>query len=359
MNKPKFCCLFGTVAICLSLIFPINAYAESDSITDSQATSITEESEIAEKLDKTNASVSIDERDEKIEFLLEENKKNQESIEIYQSLFSTWTLILSALLAVFGVLVPVLLPFIINKINERKLTNEIEKFQQYSNRQYEKMILMQNALALSAFKDYWASNECLKKLQVIYPDDPYIKIYIARNSYRGLSDFIHNDQGKTLEYKDKIYDTINLFIDWFYETKDNMMDKLMIGNYYGDNTIVEVCLLIGYLANCDQINTQSHFIQICKKACKYILDVLKITTEEDLFDYDQTNEFIMNYKQLNFYLCKAYFNNKNTESKSQLQKTIKLYNVDEFSRQDDNLKRCQNMLKTINRRQVNKDETQI
>lgn len=354
MNKPKFCCLFGAVAICLSLIFPINAYAESDSITDLQATSITEESEIAEELDETNASVSIDERDEKIEFLLEENKKNQESIEIYQSLFSTWTLILSALLAVFGVVVPVLLPFIINKINERKLKKDIENFQQYSNKQYEKMILMQNALALSAFKDYWASNECFKKLQALYPDDQYIKIYIARNSFFELSDVIQSNRGKTLEYKDKIYNTINLFIDWFYETKGNLLDKLMIGNIYSDNTVIEVCILVSFLAKCDHINTQSEFVQICKKACQYILDTLKISTEEDLFDYDQTNVFIMNYKQLNFYLCKAYFNNKNIGLKNQLQKTIKLYNADDFSQQDDNLKQCQNMLNEINRQQENK-----
>lgn len=348
MNKSRFYCLIGVVAICLSLTFSINTYAEDNSGADSQATLITETSEIAEGLDETNIDVSIDERDEKIELLLEENKRNQELIETYHSLYSTWTLILNALLVVFGVLVPILLPFIINKINERKLKKEIESFQQYSNKQYEKMVLVQNALALSSFKHYWASNECFKKIQASYPDDPYIKIYIAKNSFLEICDVVQKDEEKTLEYKEKIYNTINLFIDWFYETKGNLMDKLMIGNFYNDNTVIEVRILIGFLANSDQINTQSEFIRICKKACQYILDTLKITTEEDLFDYDQTNVFIMSYKQLNYYLCRAYFNNKNTGLKTQLQKTIKLYNADEFSRQDGNLKQCEEMLNEIN-----------
>lgn len=348
MNKSRLYRLLVAIAISLSLTISFNAYAEDNSGTDSQATSITEQSEIVEESDETNVNDSIDERNEKIEFLLEENKRNQELIETYHALYSTWTLILNALLAVFGILVPILLPFIINKINGRKLEKEIESFKQHSNKQYEKMVLVQNALALSSFKDYWASNECLKKIQASYPDDPYIKIYIAKNSFLEICDVVQNDEEKALEYKEKIYNTINLYIDWFYETKGNLMDKLMIGNFYNDNTVIEVRVLIGFLANSDQINTESEFVRICKKACQYILDTLKITTEEDLFDYDQTNVFIISYKQLNYYLCRAYFNNKNTGLKNQLQKTIELYNADEFSRQDDNLKQCEEMLKEIN-----------
>lgn len=289
-----------------------------------------------------------DEKNEQIESLIEENKRNQEIIESYQSLYSIWTIILTALLAVFGVLIPILLPFIMNKINETKLKKEIEKFQQYNNKQYEKMFLIQNALVLSALEDYWASNECFKRIKNSYPDDPYINIYMARNSFRELLRTIPDEEQKVIENEKQIYETINLFIDWFYETKGILMDKLMIGNIYSDNTIIEVSTLIGYLADCDQLNRKSDFIQICKKACKYILDNLKISTDDEIYDLDQTDVYIMNYKQLNFYLCKAYYNNKNISLKNQLHKTIRLYNADDFSRCDDNLKQCEQMMSEIN-----------
>lgn len=302
-----------------------------------------------EKNDLNNSNTFEVVSNEKIETLIEENKQNQKTIEQYQSLYSTWTIILTALLTVFGIFIPIALPFIIDKINRHKLNEQIAKLQHKSEEQYKKMILIQNALALSSFEDYWASNECLRKLQEKYPDDEYIKIYIARNSFRELCNRLDSDNGHITASEDTIYETINTFIDWFYETDGSLLDELLIGSVFNNSTVHEVCILIGYLNKCDNLNAQSNFIKICKKSCKYILDTFKIKDYKELFDYEQTDVFIINYKQLNFYLCEAYYKNKNHALKEQLDKTIQLYNVDDFSRQDDNLKRCTNMLDEINK----------
>ena len=320
----------------------IGVYAEDCPTTDIQDEPTTSPTDTI-----NNDDGFADEKNEQIESLIEENKRNQEIIESYQSLYSIWTIILTALLAVFGVLIPILLPFIMNKINETKLKKEIEEFQQYNNKQYEKMFLIQNALVLSALEDYWASNECFKRIKNSYPDDPYINIYMARNSFRELLKTIPDEKQKVIENEKQIYETINLFIDWFYETEGKLMDKLMLGYSYSDNTMVEVIELIDYLAECEQINKKSDFIQVCKKACKYILDNLKVSTEE-LYDFDQTNTFLMSYKRLNFYLCKAYYANKNINLRDQLQKTIRLYKADDFSRRDNNLNQCVQMMNEIN-----------
>lgn len=332
--------LIFVLMICIELLIPTSVSAEEYSQNSSETA--VQFNEIIEEKESV-----IQEKDQQIEELIEQNNRNQKTIEDYRALYSTWTGIVAVLLAVFGVAIPIILPFIINKINKHKLDDEIKRIQQDGEEQYKKLMLVQNALALSSLEDYWASNECLKKLQEKFPDDEYIKIYIARNSFRDLHDTLNGNRDKIPEYEDQLYETINLFIDWYYETDGKLLDELMIGSVFGSSTVHEVSMLISFLGNCEETNVRSDFIKICKKASQYILDTLNIKSEDELFDWDQTDVFIMNYKQINFYLCEAYYRNKSISLKQQLQKTIRLYDADDFSREDDNLQKCRKMLEEI------------
>lgn len=272
-------------------------------------------------------------------------ENNQAMIERYHDLYSTWTGIIAALLTIFGVIIPLLSPVVINRLNKRELKKDIDEFKAYSNDQYDKLVKIQNALSLSNQGDYWSSDQCFEKLLTKYPDDPYIKIYIARNSYRQLDKLLETEDAS--EHEAEIYKTINAYIDWFYDTDKNLIKDLMIGHFYGDCTVLEVAMLISSLANCEKTNTSPDFVKTCKKACQYILDVLNVKTEEELYDLDQTDICVMNYKIINFQMCEAYFKNKRIDTEQQLRKTIRLYSIDEFSQMGDDLEQCQEMLKKV------------
>lgn len=328
------------IIFCITMLMPISVsaeeYSQNSSETAVQLNEIIEEKESV-----------IQEKDQQIEELIEQNNRNQKTIEDYRALYSTWTAVVAALLAVFGVAIPIALPFVINKINKNRLDKEIEKIQQKGDEQYEKLIHIQNAMSLLAFESYWEANECFKNLLKKYPNDPYVKIYCARNSFRELVEELNKDVNAVIEKEEDVYDTINMFIDWYYETDGKLTSELMIGSVFGSSTVHEVSILISYLGNCEETNVRSGFIKICKKASQYILDTLNIKSEEELFDLDQTDVFLMNYKQINYYLCEAYYRNKSISLKKQLQKTIRLYDADDFSREDDNLQKCRKMLEEI------------
>ena len=225
-----------------------------------------------------------------------------------------------------------------NVVEEANLT--ISKFEEESKKQFEKMIMIQNAMILSTSENYWASNECLRKLKVEYPDDLYIEIYIAVNSFRELGKS-NNEVNK--EKEESIYETINSFIGWYYKTEGKLADKLMIGDVFHGYTVHEVYLLIQILEKCESINI-SRYIKVCKKTIKYILDVIGIQKEEEIYDFDQTDSFVMIYKELNFSLCEMYKKTDNAQLKSQLTKTISLYKIDNFDSSNGKLEKCIQML---------------
>lgn len=328
------------IIFCITLLMPISVSAEEYSQNSSETA--VQLNEIIEEKDSV-----IQERDQQIEELIEQNNRNQKTIEDYRALYSTWTAVIGTLFVLFGIILPIVITIGLDKWNKRDIKNEVEKMQKESQKQYERLMMAQNALALSSLEDYWASNECFKKLQEKYPDDEYIKIYIARNSFRDLCSTLNDNEDKIPEYEDQLYETINVFIDWFYETDGKLLEEMMIGSIFGSSTVHEVAILISYLGNCEETNVRSDFIKICKKASQYILDTLNIKSEDELFDWEQTDVFIINYKQINFYLCEAYYRNKSIPLKKQLQKTIRLYDADDFSREDDNLQKCKDMLKEI------------
>lgn len=346
--KKKLFSQFFAVLICAVCLFGYLSLDVSATEIENDPTQATE----AEQGNEPTADDSLEELYNEIESLREDvaNKQqiienNQAMIERYHDLYSTWTGIIAALLTIFGVIIPLLSPVIINRLNKRELKKDIDEFKAYSNDQYDKLVKIQNALSLSNQGEFWSSDQCFEKLLVKYPDDPYIKIYIARNSYRKLDKLLETEDAS--EHEAEIYKTINAYIDWFYETDRNLIEDLMIGQFYGDCTVLEVAMLISSLANCEKTNTSPDFIKTCKKACQYILDVLNVKTEEELCDLDQTDVCVMNYKIINFQMCEAYFKNKRIDTEQQLRKTIRLYSIDEFSQMGDDLEQCQEMLKKV------------
>ena len=99
------------IIFCITLLMPISVSAEEYSQNSSETA--VQLNEIIEEKDSV-----IQEKDQQIEELIEQNNRNQKTIEDYRALYSTWTGIVAVLLAVFGVAIPIILPFIINKINK-------------------------------------------------------------------------------------------------------------------------------------------------------------------------------------------------------------------------------------------------
>lgn len=296
----------------------------------------------------------IDQYEERINTLIQQSEsdhkiieENQKIIEHFQSLYGTWTTIIAILLTIFGIIIPIVTPFLINRINKKELRDNIKDLKSYNNEQYEKMIKFENAVVLSNVGSYWASNKILDSLINKGIEDSYIKIFYAKNLFKLLEDADTDYRKALVNYDDNIYKAINLFIDSFYETNSQLIKDLMIGDVFPDSTIHEVSILIDRLAEDDDVGMRNDFIKICKKASRYILDVLNIRNEEELFDFDQSNVYIMIFKKINFHLCEIYYKSKNIALKEQLIKTKQLYEIDDFSQQDENYQKCIDMLNEL------------
>lgn len=342
----RVCLLFACVVFLVSMLSS-NVLAD-DINTASQPDATTSETETTPtSSDAVDVQVYLEIEDlkqeiEKKQALIEEN---QELIQIYHNLYTTWTGILGVLLTLFGVIIPLALPFVINKINKKSLEKDIEKIDNHSSEQYNKLLRMQNAMMLSSQGLFEISNQCFKQLKKKYPDDPFIKIYMAKNSFKELMEVLKTKPA--VEYESEIYSTANAYIDWFYESDSGLIEELMIGDFYGDSTVIEVCLLVSYLADCHDTNASPAFISLCKKACKYILDVLGVKNEEELLELDQTDVSVMNYKMLQCQLSVAYYKCGRSDSEDQLNNTIKLYSIDSFSKDSDDLKQCLRLIESI------------
>ena len=246
--KKKLVLQFFSVLICAVCLFGYLSLDVSATETENDPTQATETEQESEPTIDNSLEVIYKELESLREDVASKQQiieNNQAMIERYHDLYSTWTNIITVLLTIFGVIIPLLSPVIINRLNKRELKKDIDEFKAYSNDQYDKLVRIQNALSLSNQGDYWSSDQCFEKLLTKYPDDPYIKIYIARNSYRKLDKLLETEDAS--EYEAEIYKTINAYIDWFYDTDKNLIEDLMIGHFYGDCTVLEVAMLISCL----------------------------------------------------------------------------------------------------------------
>ena len=139
------------VIILLFIMFPFSVYAEEIPATTNNETVTTEAKE-------TQPNESLVDADYQTQ-LEESLALNKELLGVYE----TWTSIISIILilvTIFGVAVPLYSNFRIDKkINsaKKRLLKEQEKIM-------EKNLLINNALMLSASKEYWSANEILNDI---------------------------------------------------------------------------------------------------------------------------------------------------------------------------------------------------
>lgn len=338
IKSSTFKLLISLLVITMSIsLFNMTVYAETP----------TDNSLVSSELKTEN--VEINEYKDEILSLLEQNEKNQATIETYRSLYSTWTGIIFVLFTLFGIVLPIVIAVGLDKWKKIELDKEINKVRKQSDEQYQKLLHIQNALSLVTFGNYWEANKCFERILRNYPNDSYVKMYSTICRFRELDIALDADPDPdaVADKEEEVYDIINSFIDLYYDTNGDLANELMMGSIFGSSTILEVSSLISRLANCEKTFLRSDFIKICKKASEYILDNLNIKKEDELFDFDQTDVFIMQYKSINYYLCLAYSKNNSRALKKQLEKTIRLFDADDFSREDDCLGKCKQMLNEL------------
>ncbi len=106
--------------ICLLIVFPLTAFAEES--LESVENAATQSEQVIED----NSSI-IAEKDQQIEELIEQNNRNQKTIEDYRALYSTWTAVIGTLFVLFGIILPILITIGLDKWNKRDIKNEVEK----------------------------------------------------------------------------------------------------------------------------------------------------------------------------------------------------------------------------------------
>lgn len=298
-------------------------------------------------------SESASQKNQQIEDLINENENNQQRIEDLHSLYVTWTTIIFFLIALFGVILPILLPFILIKSNKKSINDLKRKIDLQIKTEREKALLLNNALALSSTGNYSAAVECFMQLEKSYPEDKIIKLYLANTLFNMYSSQLESASECGSEYElavremaeenwSIIISAIEKYIESFNDDNvpnDDLRNKIRIGNIFPSSYIHEVTYMISWLFGIREYNF-NEFILVCKKALRFIEKELDFEDKNEIFDMNQTDVFVMLYKQINYMVARSYYDIKNIQAKDQLDWTIKLYSADEFSQSDSELKEC-------------------
>ena len=300
------------VIILLFIMFPFSVYAEEIPATTNNETVTTEAKE-------TQPNESLVDADYQTQ-LEESLALNKELLGVYE----TWTSIISIILilvTIFGVAVPLYSNFRIDKkINsaKKRLLKEQEKIM-------EKNLLINNALMLSASKEYWSANEILNDILKEDMDNAYLHLLIGRNYF--LQYEVENRPQK-LDDEDlqNIEDAINhyLFVAEHSKTEDKYYE---LGVIFPNSIVHELCILTGKLIEHSLEGKHSHYHKLTVSVLKAIEKVLGIKNFDDIADNEQDHVHIMNYVGLNYELAKSYAHFGNIKAKKQYQYTLKLYSI--------------------------------
>ena len=300
------------VIILLFITFPFSVHAEEIPTTTDNETVTTE-------LEETQPSESLVDAEYQTQ-LKESLALNKELLSVYE----TWTSIISIILilvTIFGVAVPLYSNFRIDK----KINNATRKMRKEYEKVMEKNISINNALMLSASKEYWSSNEILNDILREDKENAYLHLLIGRNyflQYEG------ENQPRNLDEEDlkNIEDAINhyLFVANHSKTEDRYYE---LGVIFPNSIIHELCMLTGKLIEHSLKGKRANYHKLTVSVLRAIEKILGIKDFDDIANDEPTNVHIMNYINLNHELAKSYAHFGNIKAKEQYLYTLKLYSI--------------------------------
>ena len=169
------CIISLLVVILLFIMFPFSVHAEEiPTTTDNEIVTI--------EMEETQPNESLVDADYQAQ-LEESLALNKELLSVYE----TWTSIISIILilvTIFGVAVPLYSNFRIDK----KINSATKRLRKEQEKIMEKNLSVNNALMLSASKEYWASNEVLNDILKENKDNAYLHLLIGRNLFLQYGD---------------------------------------------------------------------------------------------------------------------------------------------------------------------------
>ena len=298
--------------ILLFITFPFSVCAEETTTTTNNETVTTEVKE-------TQPDENLGNMDNQIR-LEESLALNRELLGVYE----TWTSIISIVLilvTIFGVAVPLYSNFRIDK----KINNATRKMQKEHEKVMEKNISINNALMLSASKEYWSSNEILNDILRGDKENAYLHLLIGRNyflQYKG------EDQPQNLDEEDlkNIEDAINHYL--FVANNSKMEDRYYeLGVIFPNSIIHELCILTSILIEHSMKGQCANYHKLTVSVIKAIEKVLGFKDFDDIANDEPTNVHLMNYINLNHELAKSYAYFGNIKAKEQYLYTLKLYSI--------------------------------
>ena len=306
------CIISLLVVILLFIMFPFSVHAEEiPTTTDNETVTIeTEETQPNESLVDADYQAQLE----------ESLALNKELISVYE----TWTSIISIILilvTIFGVAVPLYSNFRIDK----KINSATKRLRKEQEKIMEKNLSVNNALMLSASKEYWASNEILKDILKENKDNAYLHLLIGRNLFLQYGD---ENLEKTLnnEALRDIEEAINHYL--FVANHTKAEDKYYaLGVIFPDSIIHELCILTSILIKHSLKGQCANYHKLTVSVLRAIEKVLGIKDFDDIANDVQTNVHIMNYINLNHELAKSYVHFGNIKAKEQYLYTLKLYSI--------------------------------
>ncbi|MEG0753804.1 MAG: hypothetical protein RR461_08235 [Angelakisella sp.] len=329
--------LWILVAFVMLLTSAVVCYAQDETSTIPEE----EHNQIVAGMQET-----VDQQKEEIQILIGENKTNQAHLEQLYSLYGTWTAVMGLLFVLFGIVLPIALPFIISHKNNVKIDQLKKQLISEISVQKEKSLVINNAMALASSGDYWVACECLKKAQTFYPEEACLKVYLANYSFRALDKMVNKSGGfdnpdidAILEHREEIETAIENY-KGLSECKD-IYAQLMARSVFYDSFIHEMFFMIGWLYHIRNSMSYHKIVEYYNALLKIIRDELHVSKDEELFEIEQTHSFIMIYKQVCAQIAKMYAENHHCNAKEKLMWTIKLLKTDDFRQDETLLKECE------------------
>lgn len=304
--------IFVILVILLCITLPMTVSAEELTTTDS-----TQESTIQTEETTPQHNPLDEDYQTQLEESLTLNKK-------LLGIYDTWTSIISIILilvTVFGIAVPVYSNLRIDK----KINNATRKIREENEKLMEKNLSINNALMLSASKEYWSSNEILRDILKEDKSNVYVHLLVGRNYF-----FQYFDENSPTDLNSEqlqdIEDAISHYL--FVANHSKLEDKYYtLGVIFPDSIVHELCMLTTKLIEHSLNGQCANYHKIVVSVIRAIEKVLNIKGFDDIANEEQTNVHIMNYINLNHELAKSYAHFGNIKATEQYLYTLKLYSI--------------------------------
>ncbi len=262
---------------------------------------------------------------EKSRYTVNELETVVETNKELRAIYGVWTAVITIVLVLVTIL-GIAIPLYDRKNINQKIKDAIQKLQEENKVLNQRQLTLNNALMLSASKDYYTSNTLLEKLLQEDKKDAYIHLLIGRNTF-----LQYESEDLERELTDDDRDEIEKAIEHFIFVVNNLNNEsnfYELGSVFPDSVIHELCMLTTELIN-SSINDEmcSNYHKLTVRVIKTIEQILKIESFDDIANEDQTNVHIMNYKNLNHALAESYKTFGNIKAISQYEYTLSLYKI--------------------------------